>query len=178
MTLWCVTWQYGREPMKSYAEQSSHSFSRGRKSQEESQEGSCDLVTVPTRAMPWLIRKTVYCNLFILLPSLPKLFASYFCMRKQLGVRRLLCSLLLSSLLKRRDLEAPKSVIWMRPGGARMLYWVRTRSLHHAGLSHRREMQVAIISRVQNWITKSLEAVVVQHLLGPWERLLNKWKWV
>jgi len=35
-------------------------------------------------------------------------------------------------------------------------------------------MQAAIISQVQNWITKSLEAVVVQHLLGPWKRLLNK----
>lgn len=30
-------------------------------------------------------------------------------------------------------------------------------------------MQVAIISQVQNRITKSLEAVVVQHLLDPWE---------
>lgn len=56
----------------------------------------------------------------------------------------------------------------------RMLYWIKTRSLYHAELSHREEMQVAKISQVQNWITKSLEAVVVQHLLGPWERLLNK----
>lgn len=50
-----------------------------------------------------------------------------------------------------------------------MLYWIRTRSLYHAGLNHRREMQVAIINHVQNGITKSLEAGVVQHLLDPWE---------
>lgn len=31
-------------------------------------------------------------------------------------------------------------------------------------------MQVAIISQVQNRITKSLEAGVVQHLLDRWER--------
>lgn len=45
--------------------------------------------------------------------------------------------------------------IWIQLAALRMLYWIRTRSLYHAGLSHRREMQVAIISQVQNRITNS-----------------------
>lgn len=114
--------------------------------------------------MPWSIKKTIYCNLFILLPSLHKPFSAFSCVGK--AVLRLSLLLLLSSLLKRKFLL---TVIRVQPAGFRMLCWIRTRSLCRAGLSHWREMQVAIISQVQNRITKSLEAGVVQHLLDPWE---------
>lgn len=114
--------------------------------------------------MPGSIKKTIYCNLFILLPSLHRPFSACFCVGKV--VVGLCLLLILSPLLRRKYLE---TVIWIQPVGIRMLYWIRTRSLYHAGLNHRREMQVAIINHVQNGITKSLEAGVVQHLLDPWE---------
>lgn len=63
--------------------------------------------------------------------------------------------------------------IWIQLAALRMLYWIRTRSLYHAGLSHRREMQVAIISQVQNRITNSGCGCS-----APFRSLGNKWKWV
>lgn len=119
--------------------------------------GNCGLATVPNQTMPWSIKKTISCNL-------P--FSAFFCVGK--AVLRLSLLLPLSPLLKRKHLQ---TVIWIQPAGIRVLCWIRTRSLYPPGLSHWREMQVAIISQVQNRITKSLEAGVVQHLLDPWKQM-------